>query len=123
VQPYSNPTKRNMEDYLNTFENRRRPQLFFKGRNNLNFFRQWKTPQNKIMQQKQLKVKKNKVYDNCRQHTFFLKRKTTSIFLKREDYLKNIMQLKTIQSKYNDCGTAPGNLVSIMTNLQIYYFS
>jgi hypothetical protein len=32
MQPYSNPTKRNMEDELNIFENGRRPQLFSKGR-------------------------------------------------------------------------------------------
>ena len=32
-------------------------------------------------------------------------------YLKMEDNLKNIMQPKTIKSKNNDCGTAPGNLV------------
>ena len=32
-----------------------------------------------------------------------------------EDDLKKIVQPKTIKSKNNDCGTAPGNLVS--TNL------
>ena len=41
----------------------------------------------------------------------FLKRKTTSILLKIEDDLKKIKQPKTIKSKNNDCGTAPGNLV------------
>jgi hypothetical protein len=37
MQPYSNPTRRNMEDNLNIFENRRRPQFFFK-EGNLSFF-------------------------------------------------------------------------------------
>ena len=32
-------------------------------------------------------------------------------FLKMEDNLKRIMQPKTIESKTNGCGTAPGNLV------------
>ena len=50
----------------------------------------------------------------------FSKRKTTLIFLLKEDdinflkmvdNLKKIMQPKTIKSKNNDCGTAPGNLV------------
>ena len=31
-----------------------------------------------------------------------------------EDKLKKIMQPKTIKSKTNDCGTAPGNLVSLV---------
>ena len=32
MQPYFDPTKRNMEDNLNIFENRRRPQFFLNGR-------------------------------------------------------------------------------------------
>jgi hypothetical protein len=37
MQPYSNPTRRNMEDDLNIFENGRRP-LFFLKEDDLNFF-------------------------------------------------------------------------------------
>ena len=32
-------------------------------------------------------------------------------FCSMEDDIKKIMQPKTIKSKNNDCGTAPGNLV------------
>jgi hypothetical protein len=32
MQPYYNQTRQNMEDNLNIFENGRRPQFFFKGR-------------------------------------------------------------------------------------------
>ena len=32
-------------------------------------------------------------------------------FFLMDDNLKKIMQPKTIKSKNNDCGTAPGNLV------------
>ena len=35
----------------------------------------------------------------------------TIIFLNMEDDLKKIKQLKTIKSKNDDFGTAPGNLV------------
>ena len=38
MQPYSNPTIRKMEEYLNIFENGRRPQFFWKNEDNLNFF-------------------------------------------------------------------------------------
>ena len=43
--------------------------------------------------------------------TYFLKKEDDFNFLKMEDDLKKIMQQKTIKSKNNDCGTAPGNLV------------
>ena len=46
----------------------------------------------------------------------FKKKEDDLNFLKMEDYLKKIVQPKTIKSKKNDCGTAPGNLV-------LYYFS
>ena len=42
------------------------------------------------------------VFEKGRRPNFFFKLKTTS---------KKIMQLKTIKSKNNGCGTAPGNLV------------
>jgi hypothetical protein len=38
MQPYSNPTGRNMEDNLNIFENGRRPQYLLK-EDNLNFLK------------------------------------------------------------------------------------
>ena len=40
-----------------------------------------------------------------------MKKEDVLIFLKNEDDLKKIIQPKTIQSKNNGCGTAPGNLV------------
>ena len=40
-----------------------------------------------------------------------MKKEDVLIFLKIEDDLKKIMQPKTIKSKNNGCGTAPGNLV------------
>ena len=42
---------------------------------------------------------------------YFLKKEDDLYFLKMDDDLKKIMQPKTIKSKNNDCGTAPGNLV------------
>jgi hypothetical protein len=36
MQPYSNPTRRNMKDNLNIFENGRRPLLFFVKEDDLN---------------------------------------------------------------------------------------
>ena len=42
---------------------------------------------------------------------YFLKKEDDLNFLKMDDDLKKIMQPKTIKSKNNDCGTAPGNLV------------
>ena len=44
---------------------------------------------------------------------YFLKKEDNLNFLKMDDDLKKIMQPKTIKSKNNDCGTAPGNLVCI----------
>ena len=44
---------------------------------------------------------------------YFLKKEDHLNFLKMDDDLKKIMQPKTINSKNNDCGTAPGNLVYI----------
>jgi hypothetical protein len=38
MQPYFNPARRNMEDNLNIFENRRQPQIFLKMEDDLNFF-------------------------------------------------------------------------------------
>ena len=43
---------------------------------------------------------------------YFLKKEDNLNFQIMEDDLKRIMQPKTIKSKSNDCGTAPGNLVS-----------
>ena len=42
-------------------------------------------------------------------------------FLKMKDNLNKIMQPKTIKSKNNDCGTAPGNLVLINLSYLINY--
>jgi hypothetical protein len=44
MQPYFNPTKRNMEDDLNIFENGRRPPIFVK-EDNLNFFFKGRRPE------------------------------------------------------------------------------
>ena len=41
----------------------------------------------------------------------FKKKEDDLNFLIMEDDLKKIVQPKTIKSKNNDCGTAPGNLV------------
>ena len=38
MQPYSNPTRRNIDDDLNIFEKGRRPQFFEKGRRPKLFF-------------------------------------------------------------------------------------
>ena len=43
MQPYSNPTRRNMEDDLNIFENGRRPP-FLKKEDDLNFFENGRRP-------------------------------------------------------------------------------
>ena len=49
---------------------------------------------------------------------YFLKKEDDLNFLKMDDDLKKIMQPKTIKSKNNDCGPAPGNLVyTNMTHL------
>ena len=56
----------------------------------------------------------------------FSKRKTTLIFLLKEDdinflkmvdNLKKIMQPKTIKTKNNDCGTAPGNYMILSLSI------
>jgi hypothetical protein len=67
MQPYFNPTRRNMEDDPNILENGRQPQFLLK-EDNLNFFENRRRPPQKIMQQKQLNVK-------------------TKLFLKMEDDL------------------------------------
>ena len=41
-----------------------------------------------------------------------MKKADDLIFFEMEDNLKRIMQPKTIESKNNGCGTAPGNLVN-----------
>ena len=55
---------------------------------------------------------------------YFLKKEDDLNFLKMDDDLKKIMQPKTIKSKNNDCGTAPGNLVLIycLIYIRIYDF-
>ena len=50
----------------------------------------------------------------------FKKKEEDLIFLKMEDVLKNIVQPKTIKSKNNDCGTAPGNLVFIFNPTSLF---
>ena len=42
---------------------------------------------------------------------FFEKGRRPNVVLKIEDYPRNIMQLKTIKSKNNDCGTVLGKLL------------
>jgi hypothetical protein len=53
---------------------------------------------------------------------YFLKKEDDLNFLKMDDDLKKIMQPKTIKSKNNDCGTAPGNLVCIYSPRFIWIF-
>ena len=56
----------------------------------------------------------------------FFKWKTTPIYLEMEDNLKKIIHPKTIKSKNNGCGTAPGNLVNNILSvymLQLVYDS
>jgi hypothetical protein len=48
-----------------------------------------------------IKSENNKNFENRRWPTIFWERKTTSIYLKMEDKLNLIMQLKTIKSKNN----------------------
>ena len=48
------------------------------------------------------KSKNNNIFENRKQTNFF----------KKEDDPKKIMQPKSIKSKNNGCGTAPGNLVN-----------
>jgi hypothetical protein len=60
---------------------------------------------------KQLNEKTILLFSNGRKTQFVLKRKTTSFFLKMKDNLKQYNKPKTIKSKNNGCGTAPGNLV------------
>ena len=45
MQPYFNPTQRNMEDDLHLFENGRRPQYFLKMEDDLNLFLNGRQPQ------------------------------------------------------------------------------
>jgi hypothetical protein len=70
MQPYSNLTRRNMEDDLNIFENGRRPQFFLK-EDDLKFFFKWKITQNKIMQPKTSESKNNNIFENGRRPIFF----------------------------------------------------
>ena len=57
------------------------------------------------------KSKNNNIFENIWRPKKIVKKEDDLNFLKMEDYLKNIMQLKTTESKNNDCGTAPINLV------------
>ena len=43
--------------------------------------------------------------------SIYLKEGDDLMFLKMKTTSKKLMQPKTIKSKYNGCGTAPGNLV------------
>ena len=52
---------------------------------------------------------------------YFLKKEDDLNFLKMDDDLKKIMQPKTIKSKNNDCGTAPGNLDSTLGPARAYH--
>jgi hypothetical protein len=75
---------------------------------NLNFFEKIRLPQ----------------FLKGRRPQFFFKGRRPQFFLKMENDLKEIIQPHTIKSKNNDCGTAPGNLVS--DNIRAYkwlYFS
>ena len=45
MQPYFNPTRWNMEDDLNIFENGRRPQLFSKWKTTYIYFENGRRPQ------------------------------------------------------------------------------
>ena len=54
MQPYSNPTRRNMEDNLNIFENGRRPQFFWKRKTISICFETWRRPTKKKCNHKQL---------------------------------------------------------------------
>ena len=48
----------------------------------------------------------------------FKKKEDDLNFLIMEDDLKKIVQPKTIKSKNNDCGTAPGNLVLFINQVK-----
>jgi hypothetical protein len=98
MQPYSNPTRRNVEDDLSIFENGRQHHFFSEGRLP-HFFWKWKTTKKKIEPKKE-KYKQFKK----------IKWKTTSFFKIKTTSTK-IMQPKAIKSRNNGCGTAPGNLV------------
>ena len=63
------------------------------------------------MQPKTIKSKNNNIFKMEDDINFF-KGRRPHFFFKWMTTFKNIMQLKTIKSKNNDCGTAPGNLVS-----------
>ena len=54
MQTYSNPTRRNMEDDLDIFENGRQPQFFLK-EDDLNFFENGRLPQKHNATQNNLK--------------------------------------------------------------------
>ena len=49
-------------------------------------------------------------------HTFFKKEDDLNFFENGRRPQKKIMQAKTIKSKNNSCGTAPGNLVLLTFN-------
>jgi hypothetical protein len=57
MQPYSNPTKRNMEDDLNIFEYGRRPQFLMKKEDDLYYFKTECQPKKKEMQPETLNSK------------------------------------------------------------------
>jgi hypothetical protein len=75
----------------------------FQKEDDLNFYENERQPQKNIMEPK----------TNNSQIICF-KMENTSIFFLNKDDLKQIMQTKTIKSETNGCGTAPGNLVSII---------
>jgi hypothetical protein len=63
------------------------------------------------MQPKTIKCKNKTIFENGRRPQFFEKGRRPQFFGKCKTS-KKIMQPKTIKSKNNGCGTAPGNLVS-----------
>jgi hypothetical protein len=63
MQPYSNPTRRNVEDNLNIFENGRRPQFFWKRKTTL--FKKNKTTSFKKIEPKAIIFLKMEDDPNC----------------------------------------------------------
>jgi hypothetical protein len=88
MHPYSNPTRRNMEDDLTIFENGRRPQFFSK-EDDLIFLENVRLPQKKLWNHKQLKVKINNIL-KMEDNLIFIKKEDDLNFFKTKDDLKKI---------------------------------
>jgi hypothetical protein len=63
MHPYSNPSRRNLEEDLNIFENGRRPKFFSPKEDDLNFFENERQPQKQIMEPKTNKSNTNNIFE------------------------------------------------------------